>query len=315
MKTVTQKDFQNLYKSPGYEQTQEMRRTLAGLPYQKNPERVPVIRRRRVALILAAVMVLMGVAAVATGFLNHTLVSWDARPVESAEPSTGLSDEEWLSVSNLLETCPKDEIMVAFKKDGSDLMLNDPGSQVSSEEELLQVLDAAGYPHPEKLIPEGWTFRSATVSSQNTPEGENELIEESESADGKYVIRRYKIDNQHRVVTGYLINLEKGGKEGRISSGATAKESILLLSVAYPADGEVHAEKLAVPGMEDALFSDYKDFSCLIMYRPLEKPLQINGDLYGQTELGPQVETIDYELITCDNLNPEEVISLFSAAK
>ena len=67
MKTVTKKDFKNLYKSPGTEEMEEMRRTLAHLSEKKSPERVPVIRRRRVAFILAVVMALMGVAAVATG--------------------------------------------------------------------------------------------------------------------------------------------------------------------------------------------------------------------------------------------------------
>ena len=64
MKTVTKKDFQNLYKSPGTKETEEMRQTLAHLSEKKSPERVPVIRRRRVAFILAVVMALMMVAAI-----------------------------------------------------------------------------------------------------------------------------------------------------------------------------------------------------------------------------------------------------------
>ena len=64
--------------------------------------------------------------------------------------------------------------------------------------------------------------------------------------------------------------------------------------------------------MEDTLLTDYKDFSDLIMYRPLEKTLQVNGDIYG---FATEVETRDYEMIMCKNLNPEEAASLFAESK
>ena len=312
MKTVTKKDFKNLYKSPGTEEMEEMRRTLAHLSEKKSPERFPVIRRRRVAFILAVVMALMGVAAVATGFLNRTLVSWDAKPTETETQMTGWTDEEWQSLSELLDTYPKDEIVVASKKGGNDYFYNDNSIPVSSEEELVQILDSAGYPHPETLVLDGWEFSAAYISKALTPEGKNELIDESETADRKYVIQRYRIDKQHQIVTGYTVILKKGEKEGRYGSTATTKEELSLLSVAYPADGEVHAEKPSIPGMEDTLLTDYKDFSDLIMYRPLEKTLQVNGDIYGSDT---EVETRDYEMIMCKNLNPEEAASLFAESK
>ena len=312
MKTVTKKDFQNLYKSPGTKETEEMRQTLAHLSEKKSPERVPVIRRRRVAFILAVVMALMGVAAVATGFLNRTLVSWDAKPTETETQMTGWTDEEWQSLSELLDTYPKDEIVVASKKGGNDYFYNDNSIPVSSEEELVQILDSAGYPHPETLVLAGWEFRAAYISKALTPEGKNELIDESETADGKYVIQRYRIDKQHQIVTGYTVILKKGEKEGRYGSTATTKEELSLLSIVYPADEEVHAEKPSIPGIEDILYADYKDISDLIMYRPLEKPLQVNRDIYGSDT---EVETRDYEMIMCKNLNPEEAASLFAESK
>lgn len=314
MKTVTKKDFQNLYKSPGTEETEEMNQTLAHLPEKKSPERVPVIRRRRVAFILAVVMVLIGVAAVAAGFLSHTLVSWDAEPTESETQISRWTDEEQQSIRELMNTYPNDEMVVVSKKGGNDYFYNNNDIPVSSVEELLQVLDAAGYPHPETLVPDGWEFSGAEVSKTLTPEGKNEFIDESESADGKYLIQRYRIDRQHQIVTGYTVLLKKGEKEGQFGSLASKKEEISLLTLVYPADGEVHAEKPSIPGMEDVLLADYKDSSDLLMYmyRPLEKPLQVNRDLYGDTAVA---ETRDYELIGCQNLDPEEVASLFAEAK
>ena len=124
MKTVTKKDFQNLYKSPGTEETEEMNQTLAHLPEKKSPERVPVIRRRRVAFILAVVMVLIGVAAVAAGFLSHTLVSWDAEPTESETQISRWTDEEQQSIRELMNTYPNDEMVVVSKKGGNDYFYN-----------------------------------------------------------------------------------------------------------------------------------------------------------------------------------------------
>ena len=309
MKTVTKKDFQNLYKSPGTEETDEMRQTLAHLPEKDTPEHVPVICRRRVAFILAVVMGLMGVAAVAAGFLNHTLVSWDAKPMVTEKPITGYTDEESKALFELLDTYPKDEIVVASKKGGNDYFYNDNSIPVSSEKELVQILDSAGYPHPETLVLDGWEFSAAYISKVLTPEGKNELIDESETADGKYVIQRYRIDKQHQIVTGYTVILKKGEKEGRYGSTATTKEELSLLSIVYPADEEVHAEKPSIPGMEDVLFTNYNDISTMIMYRHLEKPLQVNRDIYG---FATEVENKDYEMIMCQNLNPEEVTSLFA---
>jgi hypothetical protein len=135
MKTVTKKDFQNLYKSPGTEETDEMRQTLAHLPEKDTPEHIPVIRRRRVAFILAVVIGLTGVAAVAAGFLNHTLVSCDAKPMVTEKPITGYTDEESNALFELLDTYPKDEIVVASKKGGNHYFYNDNSIPVSSEEE------------------------------------------------------------------------------------------------------------------------------------------------------------------------------------
>ena len=309
MKIVTQKDFQNLYKSPGTEETAEMNQTLANLPEKKSPERLPVIRRRRLVFILAALMVMIGVAAVATGFLRETIVSWDAKPTETEAPMSALTGGDWASIQELLKTYSKDEMVVVNKKDTNEYFHNDTGLSVSSEAELMQVLGDAGYPHPAKLVPDGWEFHAAQGYRDNTPEGKNELIEESESADGKYIIKRYSIDQQHQVVTGYTIILKKGEKDGLITSSAIAKDDISRLSVSYPSDGDMHAEKLDIPGMEGALFTNYKDISSLDMYRPLEKPLEVSTDLYGFVK---RLQTKDYEMIACQDLTPEEVTSLFA---
>ena len=317
MKTVTQKDFQNLYKSPEYEQTEEMRRTLARLPEKKKTDWGTVFGKRRVAIILVAVLALLGVAGMAVSYFTGISVSWDAKPTEYVEPENHLTAEEYQSVFDLLNSYPKNEFVAAITKDFSNTIVNEcnVSDDIATLEELKQILDKAGYPHPENFVPEGWTFSKANVYYSLSSEGRNELIEETESPDGKYTIKRYKIDEQHRIVTGYVVHFLKGEKLGVISSGYSRKDYILVSSIVYPADGDIQTEKLSIPGMEDALFLSFENKPCVRMYRPLENLVEVNEDSYGECLNGEYVETLDYEEIACDGFSTEEILQVFSETK
>ena len=51
-----------------------------------------------------------------------------------------------------------------------------------------------------------------------------------------------------------------------------------------------------------------------MMYRTLEKPVTLNPTMpYGNGETHPEdMVEFDYEMIECDNLEPEDIIRLFS---
>ena len=312
MRTVTQKDFQNLYQSPGYDQTEAMRRTLASLPEKKSPERAPVIRKRRVAFILAAALVLMGIAAVA---VNHysTLVTWGAKVTENDEPDADWQVQETLKrMDDALSSVPADLYGVASMKDTEDkyyIYTKSIETDCSTLDELLQILDAAGYPHPAKLIPEGWTFVSATVSYDYDTEGQYERVS-STSGDG-FTLDQYKVDEKHLVPAAYGIKLERGAKQGRINSSLTAWTE---LSYGFPSEYGLQAKAISVPGMQDALYVTHERGTNMMMYRTLEKPVTLNPTMpYGNGETHPEdMVEFDYEMIECDNLEPEDIIRLFS---
>ena len=315
MKTVTQKDFRDLYHSPGYDQTEEMRRTLANLPDRKAPEIKPVILKRRVAFILAAALVLMGIAAVAVGIYTGTLVTWGAKQTESEDPIIGMSEEQTAPLKEILDSYPDESFVVMTPKQGTDSYFKGVTGKVSSLEELHQILDAAGYRYPEQLIPSGWTFSSAVLGYSCTSDGKYELVSETETADGRFTVQQYKLDEQYRIIDSYAVFLENGSKNGVISSTLEPKEYISLFSIAYPSDGKVQSKTVSVPGMEDALFTEYEGSTELLMYRPLETPVFVNQDWSDTVTDDSYIEKADYEMFHCSNLEPEEVIPLFTEAQ
>ena len=154
MKTVTQKDFRDLYPAPDATKIQEMRRTLAALPdrNQEMPEsreNRPVLRKRRVAFILAAALMLIGITALAVGLFSGTVVGWGETPRPFSEEELHLPPQEEMDrVGNYLSSCPDDMLTAVIWKDGSHSTFKDVQAVAESQEELLRILDAAGFPYP-----------------------------------------------------------------------------------------------------------------------------------------------------------------------
>ena len=312
MRTVTQNDFQNLYQSPGYDRTEDMRRFLANLPDRKAPEIRPVIQKRRVAFVLAAVLALMGIAAVAVDLYSRALVTWDGeirendRPEETVLPQ-GLLDQMY----DAIKTVPDDLSASAVSEEQYHTCGKDITRRVSTQEELVQLLDEAGYPRLEKMIPDGWTFRSAELAYSCSPEGRYELVSETPYED--FVLYQYRLDEQYRVLTGYAINLEKGSETAVISSGLTFMTN---MSIAYPSADGLQAGKLTVPGMEEAFFARYGNRTDITMYRTLGKTVSVyGGSLSDSADTYEGTGELNYEMLMFSDLEPEEVLSLFSEAE
>ena len=315
MKTVTQEDFRNLYQSPGYEQTEEMRRTLAGLPERKGQGHGTVVRKRRVAFILAAALVLFGITALAVGYYSGVLVTWGAQVKENESPApTDMLQEDYARMNEWALAVPDDLLAAITSKEYSHTLFKDIIRKVSSPEELAEALDEAGYPHPEQLVPEGWVFSSAALGYGCDPEGRYELV--SETAENGLSMEQYRVEEQHRVVAGYSVNLEKGSKKALISAGYTSM--IDKFSLGFSSDEGLQARALDVPGMDDALFAEGADGTVLVMYRTLEKPVSFISGPYPliDAETGEEIyaQEYPYEMILCDGLEAEEAVALFAEA-
>ena len=306
MKTVTQKDLQDLYASPDYEQTEAMRRTLANLQEKAAPERRPVVMKRRVAFVLAAVLALAGIAAVGAGIYSRAVVSWggEIRENEHAEEdAVNMDTSERLF--RALADIPEDVCAAITTADMSQTAFTAVHRTVTSAEELARLLDKAGYAHPAVLVPEGWTFRDGEVDYECGPEGKYELVSK-DTVDGME-IEQYSLAEQYRVLRGYSVRLEKGEQQAVYSSGYTGATNVEL---AYPSQEGLEAKALSVPGMEDALLTRYGTSAFIMMYRTLEKPVFLLAGPYAQ-----EADECAFENITCEGLEPEEFLPLFTEAK
>ena len=317
MKTVTQKDFRDLYPSPDTEKTEEMRRTLAVLPDRKaetreNRETRPVFRKRRVAFILVAALMLIGITALGVGLISGTVVSWggDQRPFTEGDINLPPQEEiDW--ISDYLNTCSDDVMTVISWNDSNRSFSKEIQTVIDSEEELLRILEASGLPHPEPLIPDGWTFVGSLVDYSCAPDAHYELVREEEIRNGLYTAGTYSLDEKDRVVTGCTINIEKGSENGTISFGASTRDMITKLNIVYPVEEGVKAGLVSVPGMEEAMLSAYDGFTDIQMYRPLEKPVSVN---VNWSSPDTDVWTYDYQSFDYTNVSLEEVVRCFSEA-
>ncbi len=312
MNNVTQQDFRNLYPSPDTKKTEEMRRTLAALPDRKESrkesrESRPVLRKRRIAFVLAAALMLIGVTALGVGLINGTVVSWGGEQKPFSDTDISLPPQ---TVNEYLSTCPDDMYTAVTWNDGScRTMVKDITRVVESEEELLQILDASGFPYPANLVPDGWSFFSALVEYSCAPDGHYELVSEEELLDGLYTANTYTLSDQYRIITGCVINMEKGSESGRVSISCSTKDMITSLNVVYPVDEGVESRLVSVPGMEEAMVSAYDGHTFVSMYRPLEAPVAVNADGISPDK---DIWTLDYQSISFSNVRLEEVIRLFS---
>ena len=315
MKTVTQKDFRDLYPAPDATKIQEMRRTLAALPdrNQEMPEsreNRPVLRKRRVAFILAAALMLIGITALAVGLFSGTVVGWGETPRPFSEEELHLPPQEEMDrVGNYLSSCPDDMLTAVIWKDGSHSTFKDVQAVAESQEELLRILDAAGFPYPENLVPDGWTFIGALVHYGCAPDACYELVSEEEFGNGSYTAETYRLNEKDRILTGYTIEIEKGSKQGRISVGASTKELVTGMNIVYPVEDGVEARLVSVPGMEEAMFTAYDDHTDIQMYRSLETPVAVNVNWSS-----PDRDVWTYDRLSFDftNVSLEEVVRYFS---
>lgn len=315
MKTITQKDFRDLYPAPDATKIQEMRRTLAALPdrNQEMPEsreNRPVLRKRRVAFILAAALMLIGITALAVGLFSGTVVGWGETPRPFSEEELHLPPQEEMDrVGNYLSSCPDDMLTAVIWKDGSHSTFKDVQAVAESQEELLRILDAAGFPYPENLVPDGWTFIGALVQYGCAPDACYELVSEEEFGNGSYTAETYRLNEKDRILTGYTIEIEKGSKQGRISVGASTKELVTGMNIVYPVEDGVEARLVSVPGMEEAMFTAYNDHTDIQMYRSLETPVAVNVNWSS-----PDRDVWTYDRLSFDftNVSLEEVVRYFS---
>lgn len=238
----------------------------------------------RVALVLAAVLLLSVTIAVATGMSGF--VNFKGQPVDDPEliyptiiptstPRPGeLSDEAWREiVYQATNTAWEYKVDVEYetkyggKGTGRNVQLH-----VQSLEEMGSLLDER-LPLPE--IPEGYTFLSGYVSMDCDADSAYELVHE-ETIQESVVIRHYAIPEGEAIPTSYDLTL-------RNDAGDTIHCIVQLWSYGeyyFDVAEEDVVRTPAVPGMDDALLLIKPDMTELTMRRGLDEPVYVLSETW-----------------------------------
>ena len=309
MKIVKQNDFQKLYKNPDREKTDEMRRTLSALPERK--ERT-VFCKYRVAFILAAVMLFTGIAAVAVTKGSRVWLSWngeqtiyDTHPIQ--EDDENWTEEKQVTMDDLLWEAPSDVMTVVRWVEGMGASSNEMQVEMEEKEQLLETLDAAGYPRPMNLL-DNCEFRRGRVFYGCAPGGEYKQV--SRKVVNGFEQTQYTIDPEYRVITGYSISLQKGDRKFSVSSTLISNADTMI-----GIELNSRREIVSVPGMEKAMYIVRKDgTSFLHMYRQLNDMVAFRAEPpYGDRYNSPDMTfTYRYELFQIMDMTPEEAAEFFA---
>ena len=309
MKIVKQNDFQKLYKDPDREKTDEMRRTLSALPERK--ERT-VFRKYRVAFILAAVLLFTGIAGVAVTKGSKIWLSWngeqtiyDTHPIQ--EDDENWTEEKQVTMDDLLWEAPRDMMTVVRWVEGMGASSTDMAIEMEEKEQLLETLDAAGYPRPMNLL-DNCEFRRGHVYYGCAPGGEYKQV--SQKVVNGIEQTQYTIDPEYRVITGYSVSVKKGDRKFSVSSKLVGNVDSAI-GIELNSRGEI----VSVPGMEKAMYIVRKDgTSFLDMCRSLNDTVTVRAQPpYGNGYYSPdKTFTYRYEMFEIMNMTPEEAAEFFA---
>lgn len=327
MKIVTQKEFRELYKEPGLEKTEEMRRTLAYLPV-KGTGKKRIVRKSRLALVLGLMLAFSGIAAVAN-YGSMRWFNWDGKEVvmdQKYDPDQYPEEAEELDqqMMDLLYAAPNNLYATVDWLEGKGGNKRDIIEETDSKERLLEVLDAAGYPYPAELR-DSEEFESATIYYGCAVDGEYELVDKT--VEGQFEVETYRVAPDKLVPIAYGVSFRAGSKYsystehlfsygGYYSSLSTDESS----TFGFGTETGPQVESIDIPGMEKTLYTTFKDkTSSLYMIRPLEKPITVRSAPLAFIEdfPGKLTETMEfrYEQITAMDMTLENAGELFSETK
>ncbi len=322
MKSITQKDLQGLYQSPSAENTEAIRETLTNLTDSEETGSTAGFRKYRLAFILAAILLLIAgitIAAVSSNGNGLIWISWGGKQPNPAplklfpEKEDGWSEDKSRQMQAMLDTVPDQYYATIDWLEGFAGSARQQKKEVDSPEKLLEILDAAGYPHPTPLFPDGCTFNDAELLLGCAPDGEYRLV--SRSVENGFALEQYRIDPDQEVIIGYNIRVwvDTRSLVTITSFLCASKES----AFGFDRDDGLTAEPVSFPGMEEAVYIRYgENQQSLKMARKLEHPVTVRTAPLAFADDLPEkpkpTGTYIYELYSIPEMSPEDVLPIFS---
>ena len=254
MKVISKNEFQDAYMSPTEEQTDRMRAKLNSLQQDQDESRRVLWARSRLAFIMAAVLLIVGITAIAASTIRYQ-ATWTGE-IREYDPEEGDKEyQEFFSgipdeIFKREHSATEEGFFIKVSGPHEKSYLSDPLRIVKSEDELITLLDAEGYPHPASLVPEGYTFNEATIEYCLF---DNEKIDFVDSMTaGDYSLNIYSVEPDNLYIDGYCVAFSKDEKQDSHTwidvSASSSKDGTMY----FDTDTSYNMETLSVPWMEDA---------------------------------------------------------------
>lgn len=254
MKVISKNEFQDAYMSPTEEQTDRMRAKLNSLQ-QEPEERRQILRAKpRPAFVLAAVLIIVGITAIATSTIRYQ-ITWGG---EVKEYDTKERDEEYEDFYSSIpdemferqRSATDEGYYVSISGPHKKVSITYPGKLVKSEEDMIAILHTDGYPHPASLIPEGYIFDEGKIEYGILNHDEIHLVDNMTIGD--YSLNIYSVEPDNLYIDGYCVAFSNDEKQDSHTwidvSESPSKDGTMY----FYTDTSYNMETLSVPWMEDA---------------------------------------------------------------
>ena len=247
---------------------------------QMDQGRVIMKKKTSVATIIV-IAVLLSLAALAFSANGIIWFSLDGKQVDYSEKFISDDNSGWTSekkerMYSLLNSVPDDYYAVVTWKEGKTSQSRKKKKTVTALDQMMDMLDHAGYAHPDAIVPKGYTFVDCELTYDCRQDKSYSLVGKTEDDD--FILEQYSIEPGDEALTGYTVRLKRGKSlyYCTISSKLITSENVPAFGFTPTLDDEIKADAVPVPGMEEALLIQHSEgLSILAMRRRLDQPVTI----------------------------------------
>lgn len=297
--------------TPTDEQKEAMLQNIWAAHDERTAQHRRTTRRAFVPVLAAALVLVLGTAALATGTLGNW-INWRGEVIgEMVSPQvtpqrTEAETAEWQHMDDVLSTADYAENELISVIGGGVVGMN---KTVGSLEELEALLQDSPLQAPAN-IPEGYELTEAHVSYACREGYAYELVSSEEDSHG-LTVERYEVPREGLIVSGY-------GLDYRDAEGSILYVKGNLLDgngeMFFGVEEGQTSRIAAVEGMDNALVVEADTGALLSMRKELAEPVSYTSQdlLFGAqpTEGGERFGEIVY-MVSADALNSAQLLAMF----
>ena len=303
MKGDLRKELQMIYGEPPEELEGLIRRQILSLPDSEGGKvTMKKSLKFRFAIVMAALLGIMAIAYAGTNWIN---VNWKGEEVDAPRTQESQDPDLITKMNSALFGTPDEYYCVVVSESSEEVTSRNKLSRSDS----LSALDEI----PLMRVPDSSFSGTIEVELEYQCGEHGEYILAGEEQNDGFVVRKYTIEPENEVITGYSVQYWENEKVVKsIRSYLTPSES---QTFGFRSEENVDTRVVTVPGMEKALWITRNGRTTLRMIRKLEKPVTVKTAPENSAEEIDSTIVYGYELITINNFTFDECQKYFQVSE